>query len=161
MIDHTGIIASNFEHSKKFYQEALAAIGYELVVEFPASVTGDADVAGFGEGGKPDFWVALAARRTSRRFTSLSASTAVLSSMLSTRPLWQLAVATMASRDCAHITIPITTEPTCSIPTATISKLFVTKHRPGFTAAAAETARPALTMAAEPAKAPPAPAECR
>ncbi|PSH64116.1 MULTISPECIES: VOC family protein [Phyllobacterium] len=57
MIDHTGIIASNFEHSKKFYQEALAAIGYELVVEFPASVTGDADVAGFGEGGKPDFWV--------------------------------------------------------------------------------------------------------
>jgi len=57
MIDHTGIIVRNFEQSKKFYQEALAAIGYELIHEIPASVTGSADVAGFGEGGKPDFWV--------------------------------------------------------------------------------------------------------
>ena len=31
MIDHTGVIVSNFEHSKKFYREALAAIGYELI----------------------------------------------------------------------------------------------------------------------------------
>ncbi len=58
MIDHTGVNVSNFEESKKFYQKALAAIGYELIVEFPASVTGSADVAGFGEGGKPDFWIA-------------------------------------------------------------------------------------------------------
>lgn len=58
MIDHTGVNVSNFEQSKKFYQKALAAIGYELIVEFPASVTGSADVAGFGEGGKPDFWIA-------------------------------------------------------------------------------------------------------
>jgi catechol 2,3-dioxygenase-like lactoylglutathione lyase family enzyme len=57
MIDHTGIIVRNFEQSKKFYQEALAAIGYELVHEIPVSVTGSANVAGFGEGGKPDFWV--------------------------------------------------------------------------------------------------------
>ena len=28
-----------------------------MLVEFPASVTGNADVAGFGENGKPDFWV--------------------------------------------------------------------------------------------------------
>ena len=57
MIDHTGVIVSDFERSKKFYQIALAAIGYELLAEFPASVTGHTDVAGFGEEGKPDFWI--------------------------------------------------------------------------------------------------------
>ncbi|HES76824.1 MAG TPA: VOC family protein, partial [bacterium] len=57
MIDHTGIIASNFEKSKVFYTKALASIGYGLLMEFPASVTGHTDVAGFGEPPKPDFWV--------------------------------------------------------------------------------------------------------
>lgn len=57
MIDHTGVAVSNYEQSKKFYSDALSAIGYEMIVEFPASVTGSEDVAGFGEGGKPDFWV--------------------------------------------------------------------------------------------------------
>lgn len=57
MIDHTGVAVGNYHRSKKFYSDALAAIGYELIVEFPASVTGSEDVAGFGEGGKPDFWV--------------------------------------------------------------------------------------------------------
>lgn len=57
MIDHTGIIASNFDKSKEFYAKALAPIGYGLLIEFPASVTGHTDVAGFGEPPKPDFWV--------------------------------------------------------------------------------------------------------
>ncbi len=57
MIDHTGIVASDFEKSKLFYSNALAAIGYGLLMEFPASVTGHTDVAGFGEPPKPDFWV--------------------------------------------------------------------------------------------------------
>ncbi|MEP7455718.1 VOC family protein [Phyllobacterium sp. SB3] len=57
MIDHTGIIVSDFEAGKKFYSQTLGAIGYSLIVEFPASVTGSANVAGFGENGKPDFWV--------------------------------------------------------------------------------------------------------
>jgi catechol 2,3-dioxygenase-like lactoylglutathione lyase family enzyme len=58
MIDHTGILASNFAVSKKFYTQALAPLGYSLLAEFPASVTGSADVAGFGVAPKPDFWVA-------------------------------------------------------------------------------------------------------
>lgn len=58
MIDHTGVGVSDFEQSKQFYRAALGAIGYELVFEFPASVTGHTDVAGFGEQGKPDFWIA-------------------------------------------------------------------------------------------------------
>lgn len=57
MIDHTGVTVSDFERSKQFYQTVLAAIGYELLAIFPASVTGRTDVAGFGEDGKPDFWI--------------------------------------------------------------------------------------------------------
>lgn len=57
MIDHISISASDFEKSKAFYSAALSPIGYALLMEFPASVTGHTDVAGFGEPPKPDFWV--------------------------------------------------------------------------------------------------------
>jgi catechol 2,3-dioxygenase-like lactoylglutathione lyase family enzyme len=53
MIDHTGVSVSNYEQSKRFYRETLTAIGYELILEFPPSVTGSVDVAGFGEGASP------------------------------------------------------------------------------------------------------------
>ncbi|MDM0112605.1 VOC family protein [Variovorax sp. J22R133] len=58
MIDHIGISVSDYGKSKAFYVKALAAIGYELLMEIPASVTGRTDVAGFGVAPKPDFWVA-------------------------------------------------------------------------------------------------------
>src|ERR1700754_434676 len=57
MIDHTGVTVSDFERSKQFYVTVLATLGYELLVILPASVTGRTDIAGFGEGGKPDFWI--------------------------------------------------------------------------------------------------------
>ena len=57
MIDHTGVTVSDLKKSKAFYETALASIGYALIVELPASVTGHADVAGFGEPPKPDFWI--------------------------------------------------------------------------------------------------------
>ncbi|MBS0507591.1 MAG: VOC family protein [Proteobacteria bacterium] len=57
MIDHTGVIVSDFERSKAFYEQALSAMGYALVAEFHAAVTGHTDVAGFGEPPKPDFWI--------------------------------------------------------------------------------------------------------
>ncbi len=58
MIDHTGVTVSDYAKSREFYRAALAPIGYTLLLEFPASVTGHADVAGFGEAPKPDFWIA-------------------------------------------------------------------------------------------------------
>ena len=60
MIDHTGIIVADFNRSRTFYENALAPIGYTLLANFPAAVTGSADVAGFGEAPKPDFWIAAA-----------------------------------------------------------------------------------------------------
>ncbi|MBN9429021.1 MAG: VOC family protein [Burkholderiales bacterium] len=57
MIDHIGITVSDFARSKAFYTQALSAIGYALLLELPASVTGHTDFAGFGEPPKPDFWI--------------------------------------------------------------------------------------------------------
>ena len=57
MIDHTGVTVSNFQASKEFYSRALAPIGYTLILEFSASVTGRNDAAGFGVAPKSDFWI--------------------------------------------------------------------------------------------------------
>ena len=57
MIDHTGVTVSNFQASKEFYLRALVPIGYSLIREVPASVTGRNDAAGFGVAPKPDFWI--------------------------------------------------------------------------------------------------------
>ena len=57
MIDHTGVAVSDFEKSKAFYRAALEPLGYDLLMELPASLTGHADVAGFGVPPKADFWI--------------------------------------------------------------------------------------------------------
>jgi len=57
MIDHTEIDVDDFERSKAFYTRALAPLGYALLLEVPAKLTGHTDVAGFGEAPKPDFWI--------------------------------------------------------------------------------------------------------
>ncbi len=57
MIDHIGITVRDLAASKAFYRAALAVLGYELLAELPATVTGSVDFAGFGEQGKPDFWL--------------------------------------------------------------------------------------------------------
>lgn len=64
MIDHTGVTVSDFGRSKRFYEQALAPIGYSLLMELPAVVTGHTDGAGFGEAPKPDFWISRGAPNT-------------------------------------------------------------------------------------------------
>ena len=58
MIDHTGFTVSDFARSRAFYKDALAPLGYTVIMELPASVTGRGDVAGFGVPPKADFWIA-------------------------------------------------------------------------------------------------------
>ncbi len=50
MIDHVGFVVSDYERSKRFYADALAPLGYSLLMEFE-------DAWGFGAGGKPDLWL--------------------------------------------------------------------------------------------------------
>ena len=56
MIDHMGFPVSDYERAKAFYAKALAPLGYSLIMEVPAERTGHSAAAGFGAGGKPDFW---------------------------------------------------------------------------------------------------------
>lgn len=49
LIDHIGISVSNYPVSKAFYQQTLASLGIELVVEIQGW-------AGLGRDGKAEFW---------------------------------------------------------------------------------------------------------
>ncbi len=51
MLDHVGIPVSDFERSKRFYEQALSPLGYGLIMEPRRGA------AGLGRSGKPDFWV--------------------------------------------------------------------------------------------------------
>ena len=56
-IDHVGLSVTDFEAAKRFYTAALAPLRMTILMEFPASVTGDLPVAGIGADGKPFFWL--------------------------------------------------------------------------------------------------------
>lgn len=57
MIDHTGYAVSDPEKSRRFYELALAPLGYRVVMEVPKEHTGGMVVLGFGVPPKPDFWL--------------------------------------------------------------------------------------------------------
>ena len=57
MFDHIGFPVSNLPHSKRFYQTALEPLGVAIVMELTAEQTGSSSQAGFGENGKPYFWI--------------------------------------------------------------------------------------------------------
>jgi len=52
MIDNTGFGVTDLPRSIAFYTKALAPLGLELVMKFQEVA------AGFGSGGKPEFWIA-------------------------------------------------------------------------------------------------------
>lgn len=57
MIDHTGLGVSDPAKSRRFYELALAPLGYTLMIEIPKEHTGGIVVLGFGVPPKPDFWI--------------------------------------------------------------------------------------------------------
>lgn len=50
MLDHVGVAVASYAQSKEFYKQALAPLGYQLLMEF-------GEAAGFGKDGNPDFWI--------------------------------------------------------------------------------------------------------
>jgi catechol 2,3-dioxygenase-like lactoylglutathione lyase family enzyme len=56
MLDHVGFPVSDYMRSKAFYEEALAPLGYSLLMEVRQDAS-DVPAAGFGANGKPDFWI--------------------------------------------------------------------------------------------------------
>ena len=59
MLDHVGLNVSDYERSRDFFTQALAPLGYALLME-PAP-----GVGGFGRDGKPWFWISGARRPVS------------------------------------------------------------------------------------------------
>jgi catechol 2,3-dioxygenase-like lactoylglutathione lyase family enzyme len=51
VLDHLGLLVSNYAKSKRFFEGALAPLGYQVIMEFGGST------AGLGAEGKPDFWI--------------------------------------------------------------------------------------------------------
>jgi catechol 2,3-dioxygenase-like lactoylglutathione lyase family enzyme len=51
MIDHVSVKTSDQAASRRFYEKALAPLGYEVLMEFE-----EGHVVGMGVGRKPDFW---------------------------------------------------------------------------------------------------------
>ena len=66
MIDHSGLKVSDPVSSRRFYDGALAPLGYRVVMEVPTEHTGGRVVLGYGVPPKPDFWVAEGTPETPR-----------------------------------------------------------------------------------------------
>jgi catechol 2,3-dioxygenase-like lactoylglutathione lyase family enzyme len=56
MIDHIGILVSDWARSKAFYDAAFAPLGITMLAQVPLEYTGGVKVGGYGRT-KPDFWV--------------------------------------------------------------------------------------------------------
>ena len=57
MLDHIGFAVADFAKAKAFYKKALAPLGIDVVMEVTAEESGGYEGAGFGESGKPYFWI--------------------------------------------------------------------------------------------------------
>ena len=66
IIDHIGLSVTDLGKAKAFYAAALAPLGLGVIMEFPASVTGDFDVAGIGRlgGQKGELWISAEGKTT-------------------------------------------------------------------------------------------------
>ena len=57
MIDHIGFPVSDYARAKAFYTQALAPLGYSLIMEVAQEDRPGEAAAGFGANGKPDLWI--------------------------------------------------------------------------------------------------------
>ena len=126
MLDHAGFPVSDYARSKAFYLQALAPLGYALVMEVQQHEN-DAPAAGFGANGKPDLWIG-GEGGVQRPIHIAIAAQIVQRSMPFTVPLSRPVARITARRDCGHIIIRTITRPSCSIRTVTISRLCVTRR---------------------------------
>ena len=57
MIDHIGVGCADFGRSRAFYERALAPLGLSVVMEVTREKSGGYEGCGFGQDGKPEFWI--------------------------------------------------------------------------------------------------------
>jgi catechol 2,3-dioxygenase-like lactoylglutathione lyase family enzyme len=57
MLDHIGLTVSDIDRAKAFFDAALAPLGLEALVFVTAEQTGSNAHVGYGEAGRPYFWI--------------------------------------------------------------------------------------------------------
>jgi catechol 2,3-dioxygenase-like lactoylglutathione lyase family enzyme len=57
MIDHVSFKVGDIVESKAFFTQALAPLGFTLLMERPSATPGKIDVVGFGIAPKPEFFI--------------------------------------------------------------------------------------------------------
>ncbi len=62
MIDHMGFAVADLDRAKNFYVNALKPLGLGVVMEVTPQETGGYAGAGFGDEGKPFFWIGTGAK---------------------------------------------------------------------------------------------------
>jgi catechol 2,3-dioxygenase-like lactoylglutathione lyase family enzyme len=68
MIDHVSVRVQDFARLLDFYREALAPIGYQVLMEYPGAV-------GMGADGKPDLWLMQSEQTINPTHIALHAAT--------------------------------------------------------------------------------------
>src|SRR5262245_48793785 len=58
MLDHIGLPVAEYARSKAFYLQALAPLGYGIVMELTSEETSGHPAAGFGPPSRSHFWIA-------------------------------------------------------------------------------------------------------
>jgi catechol 2,3-dioxygenase-like lactoylglutathione lyase family enzyme len=62
MLDHIGLAVADFDRARAFYRAALKPLGLGVVMGVTAEETGGDAHAGFGDEGKPFFWIGTGAK---------------------------------------------------------------------------------------------------
>ena len=120
MLDHIGFPVTDFARSKAFYTRALEPLGFRIVTEVNLSEDGEDGYAGFGDE-RPHFWIGTGKPLTGRLHVAFAAKNRGEVRAF-TRRRWRPAGSITALPACARTTTRTTMAPSCSIPTATISR---------------------------------------
>ena len=75
MLDHIGLAVSDINRSRAFYKAALKPLGIGVVMEVTAEQTGADAHAGFGDEGKPCFWIGTGAKPKGGTHVAFAAAT--------------------------------------------------------------------------------------
>ena len=135
MLDHSGFPVSDYARSKAFYLQALAPLGYALVLEVQQDEN-DAPAAGFGANGKPDLWIGGEGGLQRPIHIAITAP-----SRAAVDAFYRAAIAAGGKDKGAPGLRPHYHRLSCSILMATISKRFVTRPRDGGGAAPRSASR--------------------
>jgi catechol 2,3-dioxygenase-like lactoylglutathione lyase family enzyme len=75
MLDHISLAVADFDRARAFYRAALKPLGLGVVMEVTAEETGGDAHAGFGDEGKPFFWIGTGANPTGGAHVAFAAQT--------------------------------------------------------------------------------------